>query len=66
MCKQTVSGPMLLSKRASLRGRQTKSPLQTGAVSTEYVCLDLAVMSCVSDESSRPESALSTKRSVPG
>ena len=41
---------MFPNDRASLSGIQTKSSLQMGAISTEYVNLKLAVLVCVSIE----------------
>lgn len=43
---------MFASERASLGGTQTRSSLQIGAISTENVYLKLAVLVCVSAESS--------------
>jgi hypothetical protein len=45
-----VRGLMLLSCRACFGGMQTRSSLQMGTISTEYVNLKLAVLECVSEE----------------
>lgn len=46
---------MLPSCRASLAGKQTRSSLHIGTISTEYVNLKLAVFECVSAESRRSD-----------
>lgn len=50
-----VKGSMFPSCRASLGGKQTRSSLHTGTISTEYVNLKLAVFECVSAESKRSD-----------
>ena len=52
---QTVKGSMLPNCRASLTGKQTRSSLHIGTISTEYVNLKLAVFVCVSEESRRSD-----------
>src|SRR6266851_4871737 len=52
---QTVNGSMFPSCRASFGGKQTRSSLHMGTISTEYVNLKLAVFECVSAESSRSD-----------
>lgn len=47
-----TSGEMLDSDRANLAGRQTRSSLHIGAISTEKVYLKLAVLECVSVDKS--------------
>ncbi len=46
---------MFPSCRANLGGKQTKSSLHMGTISTEYVNLKLAVLVCVSAESRRSD-----------
>ena len=45
-----VNGLMLLCERACFKGMHTRSSLQMGTISTEYVYLKLAVLVCISDE----------------
>lgn len=52
MREHSVSEPMLASERDNLGGRQTRSSLQIGAISTLYVYLKLAVLVWVSEERS--------------
>ena len=49
---QIVKGLILLSRRACFEGMQTRSSLHMGTISTEWVYLNVAVLLCVSDDSS--------------
>ena len=50
-----VKASMFPSCRAILGGKQTRSSLDMGAISIEYVNLKLAVLECVSAESRRSD-----------
>jgi hypothetical protein len=52
---QIVRGSMFPNCRANLEGKQTKSSLHMGTISTEYVNLKFAVFVCVSADSRRSE-----------